>query len=144
MSMVKRVLSDDSKCVGCRICMVTCSLVNFGEIDLAKSRIKILEKSGNSFGIRVCNNCGICAAYCPQGAISIVNKTLYIDDDLCNGCGVCIEKCPTNAIWWSPGLPSPNKCLACGACVDNCPTGALRIIESEIKIAEIAKKIASR
>jgi len=116
--------------------MVTCSLVNFGDIDLSKSRIKIMSRDPEGFEIKVCNNCGVCVVYCPQKAISIVNKTILIDDSLCNECGVCIEKCPIKAIWWTSKFSSPNKCVACGACVDNCPTDALRLVESEIKLPQ--------
>jgi len=136
--LVKRVLSDNSKCVGCEICMTTCSLVNFGEINPAKSRIRI-SRMDHGFKITVCNNCGLCERYCPQGAISVVNKTILIDEELCNRCGTCIEKCPTHAIWWSPDVKTPNKCVACGACVENCPTKALRIIESEIEVTAEAE-----
>ncbi|MBP1928667.1 pyruvate ferredoxin oxidoreductase delta subunit [Methanolinea mesophila] len=42
-----------------------------------------------------CNACGLCAMYCPEGAI---NEDLEIDLDFCKGCGICAEECPKNAI----------------------------------------------
>lgn len=43
-----------------------------------------------------CNWCGICAAYCPAGVISIDKpKQLFsIDWDYCKGCGICANVCP--------------------------------------------------
>jgi pyruvate ferredoxin oxidoreductase delta subunit len=42
-----------------------------------------------------CNACGLCAMYCPEGAI---NEDLEIDLDFCKGCGICAEECPKKAI----------------------------------------------
>jgi|Deesub1362B_J571_1020462.scaffolds.fasta_scaffold00005_318 ferredoxin len=125
--------------------MITCSEVNFGEVDLTKSRVRISHKENpmDGFHITVCTNCGICALYCPTDAISIVNKNVHIDESLCNKCGVCIEVCPIDAIWWSPGLNAPNKCVACKACVDTCPTGALNAVEVDLKI-DLGKRVTLR
>ncbi len=133
MPVVKRLFGDGSKCVGCNICMMTCPMVNFGEEKLSKSKIKIIDNDPNGFRINVCNNCGICMWNCPENAISIVNKSILIDEALCTLCGVCVEVCPTKSIWITSELPIPNKCVTCGACVDNCPTGALKMTEMEIK-----------
>lgn len=48
-----------------------------------------------------CIGCGQCINYCPQQAISIVNKKALIDLNLCIECGSCINICPQEAI--SPG-----------------------------------------
>lgn len=48
-----------------------------------------------------CIGCGQCVNYCPQEAISIVNKKALIDPNLCIDCGRCINACPQGAI--SPG-----------------------------------------
>jgi pyruvate ferredoxin oxidoreductase delta subunit len=42
-----------------------------------------------------CNACGLCAIYCPDGAI---NEDLEIDLDYCKGCGICANECPKKAI----------------------------------------------
>lgn len=42
-----------------------------------------------------CNECGLCATYCPDAAIS---QDLEIDLNYCKGCGVCANECPKKAI----------------------------------------------
>ena len=45
-----------------------------------------------------CEGCGDCAAYCAQGAISVVKGKAKIDREKCVGCGECILICPNEAI----------------------------------------------
>ena len=42
-----------------------------------------------------CNACGLCAMYCPDGAI---DDDLNVDLDFCKGCGICANECPKSAI----------------------------------------------
>ena len=46
-----------------------------------------------------CTRCGICFAYCPDGAIAL-NAEGYpiIDYDNCKGCMICHEECPVKCI----------------------------------------------
>ncbi|MEM2964373.1 MAG: hydrogenase iron-sulfur subunit [Candidatus Bathyarchaeia archaeon] len=45
-----------------------------------------------------CGGCGICAATCPQKAITIVEGKPQIDFLACWGCGVCVMACPNKAL----------------------------------------------
>jgi uncharacterized Fe-S center protein len=47
-----------------------------------------------------CRACGLCAAYCAQGAIAYDadTKKAHIDESLCVGCGRCIGACHFDAI----------------------------------------------
>jgi pyruvate ferredoxin oxidoreductase delta subunit len=42
-----------------------------------------------------CNECGLCAMYCPDNAI---DGELHVDLDFCKGCGICANECPKKAI----------------------------------------------
>jgi len=42
-----------------------------------------------------CNQCGLCAMYCPDIAI---DEELNIDLSFCKGCGICANECPKKAI----------------------------------------------
>jgi pyruvate ferredoxin oxidoreductase delta subunit len=42
-----------------------------------------------------CNECGLCATYCPDAAI---NEELEIDLTYCKGCVICANECPKKAI----------------------------------------------
>ncbi len=43
----------------------------------------------------ICNNCGMCAMYCPDG---VIDTEYIIDLDYCKGCGICANECPKKAI----------------------------------------------
>jgi len=46
-----------------------------------------------------CTKCGICAMFCPDGAIYKDKKGNYKwDYDYCKGCGICAQVCPVKAI----------------------------------------------
>jgi pyruvate ferredoxin oxidoreductase delta subunit len=42
-----------------------------------------------------CNQCGLCATFCPDGCI---DEELNIDLDFCKGCGICAHECPSRFI----------------------------------------------
>lgn len=46
-----------------------------------------------------CVRCGMCAIWCPDGAISnSADGYPQIDKDWCKGCGICATECPKRAI----------------------------------------------
>lgn len=45
----------------------------------------------------LCNLCGLCWVFCPEGAISREGK-ISVDLEDCRGCGICAFECPRGAI----------------------------------------------
>ena len=46
-----------------------------------------------------CRQCLLCAPYCPDSSIPVVNgKRQDFDFDHCKGCGICYKVCPFGAI----------------------------------------------
>jgi len=47
-----------------------------------------------------CKGCGICAAFCPTQALSLVpgEKARVSDEEACTGCSLCERLCPDLAI----------------------------------------------
>ncbi len=63
-----------------------------------------------------CNGCGLCARYCPHGALVVRDGSLSFDRCLCTSCGLCVEVCPFGAMAlgsdkmpreWSLSSPQP-------------------------------------
>ena len=46
-----------------------------------------------------CKGCGICAAFCPKGALEIVGEKVRLIEGKCILCGQCETRCPDYAIY---------------------------------------------
>lgn len=47
----------------------------------------------------LCNKCGLCFIYCPEGCIQPDAEGWFIADlYYCKGCGICPVECPKDAI----------------------------------------------
>ena len=83
------------KCTACRLCEFACSTHNFGEINPAKSRIKVTIVAKDFFYYpNVCQQCGKapCVEACPQeNALIRSEKTGAVEAnaDDCIGCRIC-------------------------------------------------------
>lgn len=69
------VIVDNSKCVGCQLCQMRCSLRFTNIFRPSESRIAIeLTDSNPRYSIKFlpnCDKCGLCARYCLYGALSL-------------------------------------------------------------------------
>ena len=71
---------NSSQCTGCLICQLRCSFRFERAFNPAIARIKVLRanNSDNEFEVLFtdeCDNCGICARFCPYGALAQEVKT---------------------------------------------------------------------
>lgn len=57
-----------------------------------------------------CKGCGICAAFCPRGALALINdKAVLINESVCTLCGFCEQLCPDYAIYIESNPDSGNQ-----------------------------------
>jgi len=137
-----RIVLDPAKCDGCRVCEAVCSLINEGESDPVKSRIRVVRTVENQilYSIPVfCLQCeeAYCEAVCPPRAISRNSDgVLTMDEGKCVGCKLCEIACPVGAITVNPDKHVAIKCDLCAAvgepqCVKHCFTGALQLLPAE-------------
>jgi len=131
--MEKVLMVDVTKCTGCRICELVCSLSHEGECNPLKSRIRVfkIEEEGIDLPC-VCQHCDtpLCRDVCPVDAIRRDPDTgaVIIKEELCVGCRACSLVCPYGAITMDVSRKVMLKCDLCDGdprCVKFCLTKAL-------------------
>ena len=128
-----RLYADSAKCSGCRACLVACSLNLFQENNPKKSALRVIAHFPDPgvFELKVCTQCGECAAVCPTMAIHQDERgAYYVAYDECNLCGACEPACPEGVMYVMPEYAEHSwKCDLCGDCVAVCGTDALWVAE---------------
>ena len=156
----KRPAKILDNCVKCEICAQTCPV---GCINVLEStatvdedieyhlkdlkvphrtlRMKNIERNEEN-----CRSCGICAKFCPTGAISVEEGETKINQDLCVGCGACANVCPRKVIVLERELGPVIKtkelkvdqeaCVQCQVCEENCPLEAIKLEDDKIVLSE--------
>ena len=115
---------DSKKCIGCTTCMLSCSLVHYGEQSLSLSRIQVIQDSFGKFPddlqIAPCRQCVTppCVINCPEEAayIDTENSNVRrIDEEKCVGCQTCLEMCPQqpHRTVWNSADEVASKCDLC-------------------------------
>ena len=71
------ILVDSKKCQGCQSCMMACSMVHEGEINLSLARIQVMQNILSNWpdDIKIvqCRQCAnpLCVPACPTGALYV-------------------------------------------------------------------------
>ena len=128
-----RLYADSAKCSGCRACQVACSLNLFQENNPKKAALRVIAHFPDPgvFELKVCTQCGECAAVCPTMAIHQDERgAYYVANAECNLCGACEPACPEGVMYVMPEYAEHSwKCDLCGDCVAVCGTDALWVAE---------------
>ncbi|MDL0088974.1 DMSO/selenate family reductase complex B subunit [Campylobacter gastrosuis] len=157
---------DQSRCVGCRTCVMACKEyknnligVNFrrvyeyegGECEVGENGVIMSNNVFAYYTSISCNHCSnpACMKACPTGAMI---KTRYgivmVNESDCVGCKACAIACPYGAPQFNKKSGHMNKCDGCidridegksPVCVGSCPFRALNFGE----IGEIRSKYGS-
>jgi ferredoxin len=136
-----RLYADSTKCSGCRACLVACSLNLFLESNPKKAALAIhpFFPAPGVFEVKVCNQCGDCAAVCPTETIRLNEKgAYYVDFSECNLCEACVSECPEEVMYVRTELADTAwKCDLCGDCVSVCGMDALWIAETDLQSSQL-------
>jgi Pyruvate/2-oxoacid:ferredoxin oxidoreductase delta subunit len=69
------------------------SITSFSEVGKAFSTAQATEEAGRCFNCGICNECNNCRLFCPEMSV-ILGNTRDINTDYCKGCGICAAECP--------------------------------------------------
>ncbi|MFQ5666912.1 MAG: 4Fe-4S dicluster domain-containing protein [Candidatus Binatia bacterium] len=130
---------DHTRCTGCRLCEIACSLHQDGVANPAAARLAVVRWDDDALHVpTVCQQCDVamCEQVCQPRALSrdAATAALVVSRELCIGCRLCVVACPYGAMSVHPVGRQVIKCDLCGGdprCVRFCETGALRFIEPE-------------
>lgn len=162
---MRALLFDDTKCVGCGMCMTACreknGLPETDAPDLTDKQFTVLKKTAGKDGEvnyrRLCMHCldPTCASVCPVGALhkTAAGPVVY-NPDICLGCRYCIQACPFSVprYEWNSLNPRVRKCTFCAdrlaagkinACAEACPTGATLAGERDALLRDARSRLAA-
>ena len=147
--MVKVLVVDSERCIGCKLCEVVCSVKKERVSDPSRSRIHVLLWEREKGALPVfCQHCEepLCTLVCPVNAIKREESTglIITDRELCVGCGGCVSVCPLLGAGFDGLEKKALRCDLCQgdpACVKYCPAGAIRFVDRDQ--SEIDKKRAA-
>jgi electron transport protein HydN len=101
------IIADPSKCIGCKICEVACSIMHSGVAMKTAGMMEtpvtpklfLVQTAEVTMPIQ-CRHCedAPCANVCPVAAITQENNVITVKEDQCIGCKTCLMACPFGAI----------------------------------------------
>jgi len=163
---MKAILTDVTKCIGCRECVIACKKAN--ELDQevprrwtledglsARNWTSVLERTGG-FVRKQCRHCQkpACVSVCPVAALQKQDTgAVTYDGDRCMGCRYCMMACPYGIprYDWESRVPTVRKCILCHgrvskggqpACTETCPQQATIFGERSELLAEAHRRLA--
>lgn len=150
--MIKVLMIEYEKCVGCRTCEMACSAKHSGAISPLESRITIVKWEMEGEGIPIaCSQCepAPCQAICPVTAITRDESLgrVMVDCDKCIGCRMCVTVCPFGAIGFDSISGEVIKCDLCDGdplCVRFCSYGALHYLDVSEQTTTKRREAAGR
>ena len=152
--MNKMLVVDHSKCTGCRLCEVVCSIKKYGISDPARARIAVIKWEAICVETpMICQQCesAPCVSICPVGALAQDEEIgrVTIDYDQCIGCKFCVAACPFGAMSVDTVTRKVIKCDLCDGdptCVKFCETKALQYVDAStmnmVQMREAAGKLS--
>jgi len=152
--MKKMLMVDHSKCTGCRLCEIVCSVKKNGAVNPTRARITVIKWEPICVETpMLCQQCDSapCIAVCPVKALARDEEIgrVAIDYDLCIGCKFCVAACPFGAMGIDPVARQVIKCDLCDGdptCVKFCETKALQYVDASTvnitKMREAAGKLS--
>jgi Fe-S-cluster-containing dehydrogenase component len=131
--MLKTLIVDAQKCVGCRSCESYCALKHGGVCNPALGRVHVVKWEQDGVFIPVnCRRCEkpACELVCPRHAThrNFATGAMEVNAARCIGCLSCLAACPFGATFADPATGEVLKCDLCDGdptCVKVCPAGAL-------------------
>jgi len=163
---MKAILTDTTKCVGCRECVLACKREYNLEPEIprkwlrddglsARNWTSIVQRPGGKFIRKQCRHCidPACVSACPVGALTKTREGAVIyDGSKCMGCRYCMMACPYGIprYDWDQPVPYVRKCILCydrikegrlPACVEVCPTEATIFGDRDGLLAEAHNRI---
>jgi Fe-S-cluster-containing hydrogenase component 2 len=125
-----KLILNEEKCTGCKICELICSAVHQGVFNPRKTHIKIIVggmKTTRKKQLKACTLCLDCVKSCLADAISFNGKWLVVDRELCTGCGQCVDICPEGVIYMDNDEKAavPDFCQGNPSCIEWCPHQAI-------------------
>ncbi|WP_419662887.1 4Fe-4S ferredoxin iron-sulfur binding domain protein [Desulfosarcina variabilis str. Montpellier] len=120
-----KIKIDHTKCCGCKLCEVACSLSHTGAVNIQCSRIRVYI--GEEFCLPV-----IAGPY-TEAACNSKGVVMYEGHEV-DECVVCRASCPVKSVFKEPDVGIPLKCDFCGdppnpQCVLWCPAEALTLVD---------------
>lgn len=155
------MVTDLTKCVGCKACTAACNAE--WDVPPGQARTRVLPtgavgafpKLRSAFYVAQCNHCDEppCVRPCPSGATYQGDDGIVkVNRQLCIGCGFCVEACPYEARYLNASTRKVDKCDFCAArlernqqpaCVTTCTAHAKYFGDLEDQAGDTFRRVYS-